>query len=186
MTRAAAEPGIARNPGDGPIVAGLAGRLLAETRELIEPALRSAIDGLPPRVRVAAGYHAGLWDAARSAKQGLGQLVLHLPTNGPYSRVDMWATWNVVQFVLLVLAGWLTWVVWRRLGAAYGLYSLATLVIVLSSPAAVVPLVSLPRFLLADFPLFIVLAPYARVLAPTFAAIGAAAAIAFAHGRWIA
>jgi len=63
MTRAAAEPGIARDPGDGPIVAGLAGRLLAETREQIEPALRSAIDGLPPRVRLAAGYHAGLWDA---------------------------------------------------------------------------------------------------------------------------
>jgi hypothetical protein len=128
----------------------------------------------------------GLWDAARSAQQGLGQLVLHLPSDGAYTRNDMWATWNVVQFVLLVLAGWLTWVAWRRLGMAYGLYSLATLVIALSSPAAVVPLVSLPRFLLADFPLFIVLAPYARVLAPTFAAIGAATAIAFAHGRWVA
>ena len=128
----------------------------------------------------------GLWDGARSAQQGIGQLVLHLPTDGDYTRVDKWATWNVVQFVLLVLAAWLTWVVWRRLGAAYGLYSLATLVIVLSSPAAVVPLVSLPRFLLADFPLFIVLAPYSRVLAPTFAAIGAVAAIAFAHGIWVA
>jgi Mannosyltransferase (PIG-V) len=128
----------------------------------------------------------GLWDAARSAKQGLGQLVLHLPADGHYTRIDKWATWNVVQFVLLVLAAWLTWVVWRRLGAAYGLYSLATLVILLSSPAAVVPLVSLPRFLLADFPLFIVLAPYARTLAPTFAAVGAAAAVAFAHGAWVA
>ena len=48
MTRAAAEPGIARDPGDGPIRAGLAGRLLGDTRELIEPALRAAIDGLPP------------------------------------------------------------------------------------------------------------------------------------------
>jgi hypothetical protein len=128
----------------------------------------------------------GLWDAARSAKQGLGQLVLHLPTDGHYTRIDKWATWNVVQFVLLVVAAWLTWLVWRRLGTAYGLYSLATLVIVLSSPAAVVPLVSLPRFLLADFPLFIVLAPYSRVLAPTFAAVGAAAAVAFAHGAWVA
>ena len=43
-----------------------------------------------------------------------------------------------------------------------------------------------PRFLLADFPLFIVLAPYSRVVAPVFAALGAAAAIAFAHGRWVA
>lgn len=63
MTRAAAEPGIARDPADGPILAGLAGRLLSETRELIEPSLRAAIDGLPPRVRLVAGYHAGLWDA---------------------------------------------------------------------------------------------------------------------------
>jgi hypothetical protein len=128
----------------------------------------------------------GLWDAARSAQQGLGQLVLHLPTDGHYTRVDKWATWNVVQFVLLLLGAWLTCLVWRRLGTAYGLYSLATLVIVISSPAAVVPLVSLPRFLLADFPLFIVLAPYARTVAPVFAAVGAAAAVAFAHGAWVA
>ena len=134
----------------------------------------------------ALGPLTGLWDAARSGEQGLAQLVLHLPSDGRYTHADQWATWNIVQFVLLVLAAWLTWIAWRRLGAAYGLYSLATLVIVLSSPAAVVPLVSLPRFLLADFPLFIVLAPYTRVLAPTFAAIGAAAAIAFAHGAWVA
>jgi hypothetical protein len=36
MTRAAAVPGIARDPGDGPIVAGLAGRVIAETREQIK------------------------------------------------------------------------------------------------------------------------------------------------------
>ena len=128
----------------------------------------------------------GLWRAAHSAEQGLAQLVLHLPSDGRFSRADQWATWNLVQFMLLVAAFWLTWLAWRRLGAAYGLYSLATLVIVLSSPAAVVPLVSLPRFLLADFPLFIVLAPYRRVLAPVFAAVGAVAAVAFARGIWVA
>ena len=63
MRRAATEPGLEVDPGDGPIVAGFAGRLLAETRELIEPSLRAAIDDLPPRVRLVAGYHAGLWDA---------------------------------------------------------------------------------------------------------------------------
>ena len=94
--------------------------------------------------------------------------------------------WNVVQFALLVAAAWLTWLAWRRLGAAYGLYSLATLVIVLTSPAAVVPLVSLPRFLLADFPLFVVLARWRGALVPAFAAIGAVAAIAFSRGTWVA
>ena len=80
----------------------------------------------------------------------------------------------------------LTWLAWRRLGAAWGLYSAATLLIALSSPAAVVPLVSLPRFLLADFPLFVVLAPYRRVVAPVFAAVGAVACVAFSRGIWIA
>jgi hypothetical protein len=128
----------------------------------------------------------GLWDAARSAEQGLAQLVLHLPSNGRYGKPEQYATWNLVQFALLVAAAWLTWVAWRRLGAAYGVYSLATLVIVLSSPAAVVPLVSLPRFLLADFPLFVVLAPYRRALVPVFAAVGAVAAVAFSRGVWVA
>jgi geranylgeranyl diphosphate synthase, type I len=63
MTKAAAEPGIGVEPGGKPIVAGFAGRLLAETRELVEPSFRAVIDGLPPRVRLVAGYHAGLWDA---------------------------------------------------------------------------------------------------------------------------
>jgi hypothetical protein len=94
-----------------------------------------------------------------------------------------------------VLAGavWLTWVAWVRLGAAFGLYSVATLAIALSVPAAGFPLVSLPRFLLADFPLFLALAsltldrPRVReVTLWSFAALGAVAAAAFARGIWIA
>lgn len=128
----------------------------------------------------------GLWDAVHSGEQGLAQLVLHLPSNGSYGKPEQFAIWNLTNLVLLVVAVWLTWLAWRRLGTAYGVYSLATLVIVLSSPAAVVPLTSLPRFLLADFPLFIVLAPYRRVLVPVFAALGAAAAVAFSRGIWVA
>jgi len=132
------------------------------------------------------GPFAGLWDAAHSAEQGVAQLVLHLPEHGAYGKPEQYAIWNIVQFALLVAAAWLTWLVWRQLGAAYGLYSLATLLIVLSSPADVVPLVSLPRFLLADFPLFVVLARWQGVLAPVFGSVGAAAAIGFASGKWIA
>lgn len=134
----------------------------------------------------ALGPLTGLWDAVHSGEQGIAQLVLHLPSNGAYGKSEQFAIWNVTNLALLVVAAWLTWLAWRRLGAAYGLYSLTTLVIVLSSPAAVVPLTSLPRFLLADFPLFVVLAPYRRVLVPAFAALGAAAAVAFSRGIWVA
>lgn len=128
----------------------------------------------------------GLWDAVHSGEQGLAQLVLHLPGDGQYGKPEQFAIWNLTNLGLLAAAAWLTWIAWRRLGAAYGLYSLATLVIVLSSPAAVVPLTSLPRFLLADFPIFVVLAPYRRALVPTFAAVGAVAAVAFSRGIWVA
>lgn len=133
----------------------------------------------------------GFWDALRSGEQGLAQLVLHLPA-GRYGTAEQYAIWNLVYALLLLAAIWLTWEAWRRLGAAWGLYSAATLVIVLSSPADVVPLVSLPRFLLADFPLFVALAdvlggrPQARrIVLDVFAAVGAVAVVAFARGAWI-
>jgi hypothetical protein len=104
----------------------------------------------------------------------------------------MWATWNVVQFALLVAAIWLTWVAWRRLGPGFGLYSAGVLAIVLAAPAQLSPLVSFPRFLLADFPLFIALAALLRrrprlrtaVLA-LFATAGAMAAVAFSRKVWV-
>jgi hypothetical protein len=134
----------------------------------------------------ALGPLTGLWDAVHAGEQGLAQLVLHLPRAGGYGKPEQFALQNLINLALLALAAWAAVVAWRRLGAAYGVYSLGTLVIVLSSPAAVVPLVSLPRFLLADFPLFIVLAPYRRVVAPIFAAVAAVAAVAFSRGVWVA
>ena len=101
--------------------------------------------------------------------------------------------WNLSHLALLVAALWLTWVAWRRLGAAFGAYSAATLAIALSAPAEGFPLVSLPRFLLVDFPLYLALAsltlerPRARdAVLVSFAALGAVAAAAFARGIWIA
>jgi Mannosyltransferase (PIG-V) len=142
-----------------------------------------------------AGPLTGLWLAVRDGYQGASELVQHLPRapHGTLEHHDQWASWNVVQLLLLAAAAWLTWVAWTRLGAAYGLYSLATLVIILTSPADLVPLVSLPRFLLGDFPLFLALALVLRDRAAPrlwtlvgFAAIGGAAAAAFAHHLWIA
>ena len=145
----------------------------------------------------ALGPLAGLWDATSAAWHGALELLLHLPRsqNYPagYSSADMWATWNVVQFALLVAAIWLTLVAWRRLGAAYGAYSAGVLAIVLAAPAQLSPLVSFPRFLLADFPLFIALAALLegrpRWRTPVLfllAAAGAAAAVAFSRKVWVA
>jgi hypothetical protein len=106
---------------------------------------------------------------------------------------DQWAAWNVLQFALLLAAIWLTVEAWRRLGPAFGLYSAATILIFLSSPAQFVPLVSEPRFLLSDFPLFIVLArmtegrPRGRLAVIVgFAVVGGFAAVGFARKGWIA
>jgi hypothetical protein len=145
----------------------------------------------------ALGPLSGLWQATSAAWHGALELLLHLPRsqNYPagYSRTDMWATWNVVQLALLVAAVWLTWVAWRRLGPAFGAYSAGVLAIVLAAPAQLSPLVSFPRFLLADFPLFIALAavlerrPRLRTsVLLLFAGAAAVAAVAFSRKVWVA
>jgi geranylgeranyl diphosphate synthase, type I len=40
-----------------------AAQILAETRGVVEPAHRAAVDGLPPEIRHVAGYHIGWWEA---------------------------------------------------------------------------------------------------------------------------
>lgn len=133
----------------------------------------------------------GLKDALLSAGRGARDL-LDVPAGGPGhdQRVGLW---NLTHLALLGGAVWLTWVAWVRLGAAYGVFSAATLAIALAAPAEGFPLVSLPRFLLADFPLFLALAavtdgrPRARdATLVAFAALGAVCAAAFARGIWIA
>ena len=142
----------------------------------------------------AAGPLSGLWLGIKFGYQGASELAQHLPrAPAAIQHKDQWASWNVVQLLLLLAAAWSTWVAWARLGLAYGLFSLATLVIVLTSPADLVPLVSLPRFLLGDFPLFLALALVClnrprlrRELLVAFAAVGAVAGVAFAHHVWVA
>ncbi len=145
----------------------------------------------------ALGPLTGLWDAVKSGYQGAAEIARHLPrasgSPGGFPHRDQWAMWNIVQFLLLVAAIWLTVVAWRRLGAAFGLYSAGTIVIFLASPAAVIPLVSVPRFLLADFPIFIALASYTErrprlrlTVLCSFAAVGALAAVAFSRNIWVA
>jgi hypothetical protein len=144
----------------------------------------------------ATGPLGGAWDAVRSGEQGLAQLVLHLPAGSGapsgFGKPEQFAVWNVVQLLLLVGASVLTWLCWKNVDRAAALYSAATIVLFLSAPAAVVPLVSEPRFLIGDFPLFVTLAvlsadrPRLRTaVVASFAAAGLVAGVGFAHGIWI-
>jgi len=137
------------------------------------------------------GPIAGIKDAVLSAGRGARNL-LDMPAGGP-ANAQRVGLWNLSHLALLGVAFWLTWVAWKRLGAAFGAYSAATLAVVLSAPAEGFPLVSLPRFLLVDFPLFLALASltlerprWRDAVLVAFAAIGAVAAAAFARGIWIA
>ncbi|MBD0329380.1 MAG: glycosyltransferase family 39 protein [Thermoleophilia bacterium] len=125
----------------------------------------------------------GLWEATAAAVTGIVDAV---------HTGDPGATLNVLYFLLLLAAFALTWIAWRSLGPAFGVYSLAYLAVPLTVPGSL-PLVSFPRFLLGDFPLFLALAavlanrPRERqIVLCAFAAVGALAAFGFARNAFIA
>jgi hypothetical protein len=148
------------------------------------------------RSTTALGPLGGLWDSVAAGWNGAAELARHLPRalGDPegFPDRDRFAVWNMLHLGLLLAALWLTWVSWRRLGAALGMYALAVDVAVLSGTHEVFPLASLPRYLLGNFPLFIALAltlqnrRQARewtIIA--FAAVGAVAAVGFSRHVWI-
>jgi hypothetical protein len=65
---------------------------------------------------------------------------------------------NAEALVFLVLLIGLTVLAWRRFGAAYGLFAAVSLAIPLSLPSDRWPLLSMPRFGLVIFPVFLALA----------------------------
>ena len=107
----------------------------------------------------------GVWDGARAAWAGVRQIVV-----GADGRI-YWpirdaeplhaAMVNVSSFLYLVLFSALTVVAWRRFGAPYGLFAALSLLLPLSLPSERWPLLSLPRFGLVVFPLFLALAALA-------------------------
>jgi hypothetical protein len=139
----------------------------------------------------------GLWESVAAAWHGAAELLLHLPRASGFDEGfpdrDRFAIWNVLHLLVLAAAVWLTWIVWRRLGSALAAYALAVNVLLVTATVDVFPLASLPRYLIANFPLFIALAVVTRdrpraheIVVASFAAIGAVAAVAFARGVWIA
>jgi len=143
------------------------------------------------------GPVSGVWMAFQAGGHGGLEILRHLPRTGAgspgYSQALQVSFWNAAHLVLLVPVAWLSWVAWRRLGHALGLYAAATLVVILSVPSEGFPLVSMPRFVLTDFPVLIALASTIqerpRLRTGVLVALGAASAgagIAFSRGVWIA
>jgi Mannosyltransferase (PIG-V) len=106
----------------------------------------------------AAGPFGGIWDGVVAGWHGLEQFVVGHGTN--VSGVDPMhaAAENVQALAFLILFAVLAVVAWRRFGAVYGLFAVVSLAIPLSYPSDRWPLLSLPRFGLVIFPLFLALA----------------------------
>jgi len=92
-----------------------------------------------------AGPLGGIWDA-----------LVHWTPSG--AAVNHAVAVNAEDLAFLVLFVALAVVVWRRFGAAYGLFAAVSLAIPLSFPSSRWPLLSLPRFGLVIFPFFLALA----------------------------
>jgi Mannosyltransferase (PIG-V) len=109
-----------------------------------------------------AGPFVATWDAARAAFDGLRQILsgqgrhLYFPLEGRSPFIE--AGHNLLLFGFLALAVPATVGVTRRLPSAYGLYVVAALALPLSYPVPTQPLMSIPRFLLVLFPLYMWLA----------------------------
>ena len=114
-----------------------------------------------------AGPLGGIWDGLRAGWAGIRQLASgsHTHTYWPaVSGTDPMrvAAVNLECLVALVLFASLTVVAWRRFGTPYGLFAALSLAIPLSYPSERWPLLSMPRFGLVIFPLFMALAVVGR------------------------
>ena len=106
----------------------------------------------------AAGPFGGIWDGLVAGWRGLEQFVVGHGTHVSGVSPMHAAAENVQAAVFLVFFLVLTVVAWRRFGAPYGLFAAISLAVPLSYPSTRWPLLSLPRFGLVIFPLFLALA----------------------------
>jgi len=110
-----------------------------------------------------AGPLGGIWDGLRAGWAGVEQLASGSHTHVYWTAVQdtdpiRAATLNLENLAFLMLFVVLTVVAWRRFGAPYGLFAALSLAIPLSVPSERWPLLSIPRFGLTIFPLFLALA----------------------------
>lgn len=144
-----------------------------------------------------AGPFGGVLDGARAALDGVGQLVSGQNWHAYFSPHSgdptVAAAHNVLLAVFLLAALAALVGTLRRLPRAYGLYVLVALALPLSYPVASQPLMSLPRFLLVLFPLYMWFAlwlsehPRARLPALAFSAALMVVFLGqFATWHWVA
>ena len=144
-----------------------------------------------------AGPLGGIWDGLRAGWAGVQQLASGSHTHAYWPAADgtdpmRVAAINLECLAALVLFAALTVVAWRRFGAPYGLFAAVSLAIPLSYPSERWPLLSLPRFGLVVFPLFMALAalggrPRAHVAIVSVSSLFLGVAVAqWALWQWVA
>ena len=102
-----------------------------------------------------AGPLGGIWNGLVAGWRGLEQFVVGHGTHVSGANPMHAAAENVQALLFLALFLALTVVAWRRFGAPYGLFAAVSLAIPLAYPSSRWPLLSLPRFGLVIFPLFL-------------------------------
>ncbi|HST26410.1 MAG TPA: mannosyltransferase family protein [Gaiellaceae bacterium] len=146
-----------------------------------------------------AGPLGGIWEGLRSGWAGIEQLASGSHTHNYWPAVSIQdsdpmrtAFINLSALVFLALFIWLSIVAWRRFGAVYGVYCLVGLAIPLSAPSSRWPLLSMPRFGLALFPIFLALAvvggrprAHTAILAVSAVVLGVAVS-QWAVWQWVA
>lgn len=110
-----------------------------------------------------AGPLGGIWDGLRAGWAGVRQLASGSDATRYWSAVqdsdpDRVAMINLAQLAFLALFVLLAVIAWREFGAPYGLFAGLSLAIPLSVPSERWPLLSIQRFGLVVFPLFMALA----------------------------
>ena len=144
-----------------------------------------------------AGPLGGIWDGLRAGWAGVQQLASGSHTHAYWPAADgtdplRVAAINLECLAALMLFTVLAVVAWRRFGAPYGLFSVLSLAIPLSYPSERWPLLSLPRFGLVVFPLFMALAalggrPRAHVAIVSTSSVFLGVAVAqWALWQWVA
>jgi hypothetical protein len=144
-----------------------------------------------------AGPYVGVWDGLRAGFDGARQLLsfqrTHLYFRDGTGDPFVSAEHNLLLLAFLFAAVPAVIGVLRRLPLAYGAYVIAALAVPLSDPVSSQPLMSLPRFLVVLFPLFmwagVLLSEHACARRPTLLASGALMAFfaaQFATWHWVA
>jgi hypothetical protein len=140
---------------------------------------------------------AAVVDGTRAFARSAQAIVHHPHLYFDFTRLPFHDQWlvvgNLTAFLALVFAVAALVLTWRRLPAAYTVYAVAALLLPLLYPTHSTPLLSMPRFVLVDFPLFVGLAaalagrPVARAALLAVMTFGLVLLTAiFATGMWVA